>query len=162
MSPSRTHWTGNGHVVDIDLTPPIACWDVTNRWRTLTPTVLVVAALLTPSTAEAGRSVWFTSWAQSQQNLGPAVRDQSMRMITHLSQVFCAELDSGFVQSVPHHDSLTSPRVEAAHRILQLRPGLCHGAGDLGGGLGGLGRLGGRRAGAPGKHRGQQYRQGEP
>ncbi|HUQ58854.1 GDSL-type esterase/lipase family protein [Lentzea sp.] len=58
---------------------------MTNRWRTLTPTVLVVAALLTPA-AEAGRPAWFTSWAQSQQNLGPAVRDQSMRMITHLSQ----------------------------------------------------------------------------
>ncbi len=59
---------------------------MTNRWRTLIPTVLVVGALLTPA-AEAGRPAWFTSWAQSQQNLAPtAVRDQSMRMITHLSQ----------------------------------------------------------------------------
>ncbi|GLY47370.1 SGNH hydrolase [Lentzea sp. NBRC 102530] len=49
-------------------------------------TVLAVAALLTP-VAEADRPVWFTSWAQSQQHLAPVtLHDQSMRMITHLSQ----------------------------------------------------------------------------
>ncbi|MBZ6106514.1 SGNH/GDSL hydrolase family protein [Streptomyces olivaceus] len=41
-------------------------------------------------TEQAGRSgsdVWFTSWAASQQNLAPTpLRDQSVRMITHLSQ----------------------------------------------------------------------------
>lgn len=88
MSTSRTHWTGTRHFVDSVFPPPIACWDVTKRWRILTPTVLVLTSLLAPATpaAEAGRPVWFTSWAQSQQNLGPAVRDQSLRMITHLSQ----------------------------------------------------------------------------
>ncbi|MCX2948714.1 GDSL-type esterase/lipase family protein [Lentzea sp. NEAU-D7] len=49
-------------------------------------TVLAVAALLTPA-ALADRPVWFTSWAQSQQNLAPVtLHDQSMRMITRLSQ----------------------------------------------------------------------------
>ncbi|MDX8033253.1 hypothetical protein SK803_23800 [Lentzea sp. BCCO 10_0856] len=53
--------------------------------RTLSLTVLV-AALLTP-TAEADRPAWFTSWAQSQQHLAPVtLHNQSMRMITHLSQ----------------------------------------------------------------------------
>ncbi|WP_411098459.1 SGNH/GDSL hydrolase family protein [Streptomyces sp. x-45] len=34
-----------------------------------------------------GRNAWFTSWASSQQGLAPTpLRDQSMRMITHLSQ----------------------------------------------------------------------------
>ncbi|GHH33090.1 SGNH hydrolase [Lentzea cavernae] len=49
-------------------------------------TVLAVGALLSPA-ASAERPVWFTSWAQSQQNLAPVtLHDQSMRMITHLSQ----------------------------------------------------------------------------
>src|SRR5688572_9313935 len=49
-------------------------------------TVVAVGALLTPA-ALADRPVWFTSWAQSQQNLAPVtLHDQSMRMITHLSQ----------------------------------------------------------------------------
>ncbi|MEU7481744.1 GDSL-type esterase/lipase family protein [Lentzea sp. NPDC042327] len=48
---------------------------------------VVLAAVLAPAAPEAGRPGWFTSWAQSQQNLAPvAVRDQSLRMITHLSQ----------------------------------------------------------------------------
>jgi lysophospholipase L1-like esterase len=48
--------------------------------------VLAAGALVTPS-ASAQRPVWFTSWAQSQQNLAPVtLHDQSMRMITHLSQ----------------------------------------------------------------------------
>ncbi|MFD0460129.1 hypothetical protein ACFQ2H_38500 [Streptomyces violaceoruber] len=34
-----------------------------------------------------GGNAWFTSWAASQQNVAPTpLRDQSMRMITHLSQ----------------------------------------------------------------------------
>ncbi|MFD6287814.1 SGNH/GDSL hydrolase family protein [Streptomyces sp. NPDC060205] len=38
------------------------------------------------ATASAGRA-WFTSWAQSQQELAPTpLRDQSVRMITHLAQ----------------------------------------------------------------------------
>ncbi|WP_224221805.1 hypothetical protein [Streptomyces olivaceus] len=41
-------------------------------------------------TEQAGRTgsdAWFTSWAASQQNLAPTpLRDQSVRMITHLSQ----------------------------------------------------------------------------
>ncbi|MBQ0853679.1 SGNH hydrolase [Streptomyces sp. BH-SS-21] len=38
------------------------------------------------ATASAGRA-WFTSWAQSQQDLAPTpLRDQSVRMITHLGQ----------------------------------------------------------------------------
>ncbi|KOV85348.1 GDSL-type esterase/lipase family protein [Nocardia sp. NRRL S-836] len=50
-------------------------------------TVLAVAALSTPVAAEADRPGWFTSWAQSQQNLAPVtLHDQSLRMITHLSQ----------------------------------------------------------------------------
>ncbi|MDX8049823.1 GDSL-type esterase/lipase family protein [Lentzea sp. BCCO 10_0798] len=49
-------------------------------------TIVAVGALLTPA-ALADRPVWFTSWAQSQQNLAPVtLHDQSMRMITHLSQ----------------------------------------------------------------------------
>ncbi len=45
------------------------------------------AVVLTPGAAEAGRPGWFTSWAQSQQNLAPVtLHDQSVRMITHLSQ----------------------------------------------------------------------------
>ncbi|MGW6010262.1 SGNH/GDSL hydrolase family protein [Streptomyces sp. NPDC055210] len=41
---------------------------------------------VTAGTAAAGRS-WFTSWAQSQQELAPTpLRDQSVRMITHLGQ----------------------------------------------------------------------------
>ncbi|MEU3642235.1 GDSL-type esterase/lipase family protein [Lentzea sp. NPDC034063] len=49
-------------------------------------TVLVVGALLTPAAA-ADRPLWFTSWAQSQQHLAPVtLHDQSLRMITHLSQ----------------------------------------------------------------------------
>ncbi|WP_439657250.1 GDSL-type esterase/lipase family protein [Lentzea sp. HUAS TT2] len=45
-----------------------------------------MGALLTP-VATAERPVWFTSWAQSQQHLAPVtLHDQSMRMITHLSQ----------------------------------------------------------------------------
>ncbi|MFD8899036.1 SGNH/GDSL hydrolase family protein [Streptomyces ardesiacus] len=44
-----------------------------------------------PATAGAehhpGRDAWFTSWAASQQGLAPTpLRDQSLRMITHLSQ----------------------------------------------------------------------------
>jgi lysophospholipase L1-like esterase len=47
---------------------------------------VVVAALLTPA-ASAERPAWFTSWAQSQQHLAPVtLHDQTMRMITHLSQ----------------------------------------------------------------------------
>ncbi|MEU7407571.1 hypothetical protein AB0B09_41505, partial [Streptomyces sp. NPDC044948] len=34
-----------------------------------------------------GAGAWFTSWAASQQSVAPTpLRDQSMRMITHLSQ----------------------------------------------------------------------------
>ncbi|WP_394619830.1 GDSL-type esterase/lipase family protein [Lentzea sp. JNUCC 0626] len=56
------------------------------RTPALVSTVLAVGALLTP-VAEADRPVWFTSWAQSQQHLAPVtLHDQSMRMITHLSQ----------------------------------------------------------------------------
>ncbi|MET9224223.1 GDSL-type esterase/lipase family protein [Lentzea sp. NPDC003310] len=45
-----------------------------------------MGALLSPAAA-AERPGWFTSWAQSQQGLAPVVlHDQSMRMITHLSQ----------------------------------------------------------------------------
>ncbi|SEQ89532.1 Lysophospholipase L1 [Lentzea xinjiangensis] len=58
------------------------------RTPAITSSVLVVAALLTPA-AEAGRTgtAWFTSWAQSQQHLAPVtLHDQSLRMITHLSQ----------------------------------------------------------------------------
>ncbi|MFE1795422.1 SGNH/GDSL hydrolase family protein [Streptomyces sp. NPDC059517] len=41
---------------------------------------------VTAGTTAAGRS-WFTSWAQSQQELAPTpLRDQSVRMITHLGQ----------------------------------------------------------------------------
>ncbi|MFD0307912.1 SGNH/GDSL hydrolase family protein [Streptomyces sp. NPDC127119] len=41
---------------------------------------------VTADTTAAGRS-WFTSWAQSQQELAPTpLRDQSVRMITHLGQ----------------------------------------------------------------------------
>ncbi|USX55054.1 GDSL-type esterase/lipase family protein [Lentzea sp. HUAS12] len=48
--------------------------------------VLAAGALLTPSAA-AQRPVWFTSWAASQQHLAPVtLHDQSLRMITHLSQ----------------------------------------------------------------------------
>ncbi|BCL32597.1 GDSL-type esterase/lipase family protein [Streptomyces aurantiacus] len=39
------------------------------------------------SSAGATKRAWFTSWAQSQQELAPTpLRDQSVRMITHLSQ----------------------------------------------------------------------------
>lgn len=56
------------------------------RIPALVSVLSVVIALLTPAAA-ADRPVWFTSWAQSQQHLAPvAVHDQSMRMITHLSQ----------------------------------------------------------------------------
>ncbi|WP_329792239.1 GDSL-type esterase/lipase family protein [Lentzea sp. DG1S-22] len=56
------------------------------RIPALLSAVLVVGALSTPA-AEADRPVWFTSWAQSQQNLAPVtLHDQSLRMITHLSQ----------------------------------------------------------------------------
>jgi lysophospholipase L1-like esterase len=48
--------------------------------------ILAVGTLLTPAAA-ADRPLWFTSWAQSQQHLAPVtLHDQSMRMITHLSQ----------------------------------------------------------------------------
>lgn len=59
-----------------------------SRTPAIVASVLAVAALLTPA-AEAERpgTGWFTSWAQSQQHLAPVtLHDQSMRMITHLSQ----------------------------------------------------------------------------
>ncbi|MDX3658861.1 GDSL-type esterase/lipase family protein [Streptomyces sp. ID05-26A] len=56
------------------------------RSLVITSVVLSVGALLSPSAA-ADRPLWFTSWAQSQQHLAPVtLHDQSMRMITHLSQ----------------------------------------------------------------------------
>ncbi|WP_330276512.1 GDSL-type esterase/lipase family protein [Lentzea sp. NBC_00516] len=56
------------------------------RIPAIVSTVLAVGALLTPAAA-ADRPLWFTSWAQSQQHLVPVtLHDQSMRMITHLSQ----------------------------------------------------------------------------
>lgn len=56
------------------------------RIPAIVSTVLAVGALLTPAAA-ADRPLWFTSWAQSQQHLAPVtLHDQSMRMITHLSQ----------------------------------------------------------------------------
>ncbi|MFS8096745.1 GDSL-type esterase/lipase family protein [Lentzea alba] len=63
---------------------------MSDRLRTpaIATAVLAVAALLTPA-AEAERpgTGWFTSWAQSQQNLAPVtLHDQSLRMITRLSQ----------------------------------------------------------------------------
>jgi hypothetical protein len=43
-------------------------------------------AATAPASSSAGRA-WFTSWAQSQQELAPTpLRDQSVRMITHLGQ----------------------------------------------------------------------------
>jgi lysophospholipase L1-like esterase len=53
---------------------------------------IVTAALVTSSatvsaSTEAGHRPWFTSWAQSQQRLAAtALNNQSVRMITHLSQ----------------------------------------------------------------------------
>ena len=56
------------------------------RIPAIVSSVLAVGALLTPAAA-ADRPLWFTSWAQSQQHLAPVtLHDQSMRMITHLSQ----------------------------------------------------------------------------
>jgi lysophospholipase L1-like esterase len=61
-----------------------------HRRTVLLATVLALAATtLVCSTAAADRNgnAWFTSWAQSQQNLaGRTLEDQSVRMITHLSQ----------------------------------------------------------------------------
>ncbi|KJK33718.1 SGNH hydrolase [Lentzea aerocolonigenes] len=50
---------------------------------------LIVLTLLATGTAEAQRAgrAWFTSWAQSQERLATTpLHDQSIRMITHLSQ----------------------------------------------------------------------------
>ncbi|MEW2568555.1 GDSL-type esterase/lipase family protein [Streptomyces sp. NPDC047070] len=49
-------------------------------------TAATATAAPAAATASAGRA-WFTSWAQSQQDLAPTpLRDQSVRMITHLGQ----------------------------------------------------------------------------
>ncbi|MFD4258947.1 SGNH/GDSL hydrolase family protein [Streptomyces sp. NPDC058534] len=62
---------------------------------TLASTVLAASATTAaaPASADAaagrhpGNNAWFTSWAASQQSLAPTpLRDQSVRMITHLSQ----------------------------------------------------------------------------
>ncbi|MPY55916.1 SGNH/GDSL hydrolase family protein [Streptomyces spongiae] len=59
----------------------------------LTSSVLTASATTAVAPADAGTSghprpnAWFTSWANSQQNLASApLRDQSVRMISHLSQ----------------------------------------------------------------------------
>ncbi|CAL9340098.1 hypothetical protein SUDANB150_00247 [Streptomyces sp. enrichment culture] len=57
----------------------------------LASTVLAASAATTPADAASRRPpkphAWFTSWAASQQGLAPTpLRDQSVRMITHLSQ----------------------------------------------------------------------------
>ncbi|NKE62925.1 SGNH hydrolase [Lentzea sp. PSKA42] len=56
--------------------------------RMVVLSALVAATLVTPAAeAERAGTGWFTSWAQSQQHLAPVtLHDQSMRMITHLSQ----------------------------------------------------------------------------
>ncbi|WP_399894838.1 SGNH/GDSL hydrolase family protein [Streptomyces sp. BBFR51] len=60
---------------------------------TLASSALAASASTAAAPADAGSgrgpggNAWFTSWAGSQQSLAPTpVRDQSMRMITHLSQ----------------------------------------------------------------------------
>lgn len=55
----------------------------------LAAAVVVLAGLLMGSApaSQPQRSPWFTSWAQSQQSLaGKTLADQSVRMVTHLSQ----------------------------------------------------------------------------
>ena len=53
----------------------------------LTASATTAAAPSGPDGTGKGAGAWFTSWAASQQNLAPTpLRDQSVRMITHLSQ----------------------------------------------------------------------------
>jgi lysophospholipase L1-like esterase len=59
----------------------------TRRLAAALAVVLCAAGMCQSAAATTGHRQWFTSWAQSQQRLAPsALADQSIRMITHLSQ----------------------------------------------------------------------------
>jgi lysophospholipase L1-like esterase len=62
---------------------------MTRKFLVFTTVFVLAAAGLIGSAPAAvdGRTSWFTSWAQSQQSLAPVtLADQSVRMVTHLSQ----------------------------------------------------------------------------